>query len=307
MNIRTTGEILKEKRKLKNLKVQDIADFLEVTQPYVTLIENNEKRPSKNYLKEIKDVLRLTENEIKEIEEYEKFRRLPLEFQKKLEQLSENKNLKKEIKLGDLLKELREKKGYSLKKLENLSGVSQSYISDIENGIRGVVPKREKLDMILKTLNPNEEMKEKVINAYADALLTPEMKQIIKKDIRKIEKNNSLELSILLKQLRESRNITIKELSEKSGVNASTISEIERGANKAKVSTMEKICLGLNTNVEEREDIFLTLVPKDIKNKFIDMRKALTVSFPKGYSKLEKDEQKLIEALINTILKSKNI
>ncbi|MEJ6467304.1 helix-turn-helix domain-containing protein [Fusobacterium ulcerans] len=299
--------MLKEKRKLKNLKVQDIADFLEVTQPYVTLIENNEKRPSKNYLKEIKDVLRLTENEIKEIEEYEKFRRLPLEFQKKLEQLSENKNLKKEIKLGDLLKELREKKGYSLKKLENLSGVSQSYISDIENGIRGVVPKREKLDMILKTLNPNEEMKEKVINAYADALLTPEMKQIIKKDIRKIEKNNSLELSILLKQLRESRNITIKELSEKSGVNASTISEIERGANKAKVSTMEKICLGLNTNVEEREDIFLTLVPKDIKNKFIDMRKALTVSFPKGYSKLEKDEQKLIEALINTILKSKNI
>lgn len=161
--------------------------------------------------------------------------------------------------------------------------------------------------MILKTLNPNEEMKEKVINTYADALLTPEMKQIIKKDIRKIEKNNSLELSILLKQFRESRNITIKELSEKSGVNASTISEIERGANKAKVSTMEKICLGLNTNIEEREDIFLTLVPKDIKNKFIDMRKALTVSFPKGYSKLEKDEQKLIEALINTILKSKNI
>lgn len=271
------------------------------------MIENNEKRPSKNYLKKIKDVLRLTENEIKEIEEYEKFRRLPLEFQKKLEQLNENKNLKKEIKLGDLLKELREKKGYSSKKLENLSGVSQGYISDIENDIRGVVPKREKLDMILKTLNPNEEMKEKVINTYADALLTPEMKQIIKKDIRKIEKNNSLELSILLKQFRESRNITIKELSEKSGVNASTISEIERGANKAKVSTMEKICLGLNTNVEEREDIFLTLVPKDIKNKFIDMRKALTVSFPKGYSKLEKDEQKLIEALINTILKSKNI
>lgn len=267
------------------------------------MIENNEKRPSKKYLKEIKDILRLTENEIKEIEEYEKFRRLPLEFQKKLEQLSENKNLKKEIKLGDLLKELREKKGYSLKKLENLSGVSQGYISDIENDIRGVVPKREKLDMILKTLNPNEEMKEKVINAYADALLTPEMKQIIKKDIRKIEENNSLELSILLKQLRESRNITIKELSEKSGVNASTISEIERGANKAKVLTIEKICIGLNANKEEREDLFFTLLPKDIRNEFINMRKILTTSFPEKYFKLKKEEQELIEALIDLISK----
>ena len=80
--IRTTGDILREKRKLKNFKVQDIANFLEVTQPYITLIENNKKRPSKKYLKEIKDILRLTENKIKEIEEYKKFRRLSLESQK---------------------------------------------------------------------------------------------------------------------------------------------------------------------------------------------------------------------------------
>lgn len=267
------------------------------------MIENNEKRPSKNYLKEIKDVLRLTENEIKEIEEYEKFRRLPLEFQKKLEQLSENKNLKKEIKLGDLLKELREKKGYSLKKLENLSGVSQGYISDIENDIRGVVPKKEKLDMILKTLNPNEEMKEKVINAYADALLTPEMKQIIKKDIREIEKNNSLELSILLKQLRESRGLTIKELADLVGLGNGTIGEIERGKNKSKVATLEKISKALKLTKKEREDLFLTLVPKDIKNEFKNMQKVLTTSFLEKYFKLKKEEQDLIESLIDIIVK----
>ena len=159
------------------------------------------------------------------------------------------------------------------------------------------------LEDYLSIIETNEEMKEKVINAYADALLTPEMKQIIKKDIRKIEENNSLELSILLKQLRESRNITIKELSEKSGVNASTISEIERGANKAKVLTIEKICIGLNANKEEREDLFFTLLPKDIRNEFINMRKILTTSFPEKYFKLKKEEQELIEALIDLISK----
>lgn len=271
------------------------------------MIENNEKRPSKKYLKEIKDVLRLTENEIKEIEEYEKFRRLPLEFQKKLEQLNKNQNIKKEIKLGDLLKEIREKKGYSLKKLEKLSGVSQGYISDLENDAKGAIPKKDKLEALLKNLEPSEVIKEKIIKLYSEALLTPEMIKIIKKDAREIEKNNSLELGILLKQLREFRTITVKELSEKSGVNTSTISEIERGANKAKVLTIEKICIGLNANKEEREDLFLTLLPKDIRNEFANMRKVLTTSFPEKYFKLEKDEQKLIEALVDVILKNRNI
>lgn len=62
------------------------------------MIENNEKRPSKKYLKEIKDVLKLTENEIKEIEEYEKFRRLPLEFQEKIGQIDGIANFEQDIK-----------------------------------------------------------------------------------------------------------------------------------------------------------------------------------------------------------------
>lgn len=88
------------------------------------------------------------------------------------------------MKLGELLKQLRNQNNLSLKKLENLSGVSQGYISDVENDIRGVIPKKDKLDMILKALNPNEEMKKKIIDAYADALLTPEMKKIIKGNIK---------------------------------------------------------------------------------------------------------------------------
>lgn len=117
-----------------------------------------------------------------------------------------------------------------------------------------------------------------------------------------MEKSNSFELRILLKQLRESKDITIKELSKKSGVNASTISEIERGANKTRVSTIEKICLGLNASREEREDFFLTLVPKDIKKKFIELRENSLLA---RYQKLEKEEQIIIDNMINILLKNK--
>lgn len=78
-----------------------------------------------------------------------------------------------------------------------------------------------------------------------------------------------MELRILLKKLRESRNMTIKELSEKSEVNSSTISEIERGANKAKIPTLEKLSKGLNLNSKEREQLFATLLPEDIGRKII--------------------------------------
>lgn len=78
-----------------------------------------------------------------------------------------------------------------------------------------------------------------------------------------------MELRILIKKLREERNMTIKELALKSGLTPSSISEIERGANKGKVSTLEKICLGLGATPRERDLIFSTLLPNDIGNKLI--------------------------------------
>ena len=53
-------------------------------------------------------------------------------------------------------------------------------------------------------------------------------------------------LGITLKKLRESRNLTVKELAEKSGTGNGTIGNIERGANKATVKTLEKISLALS-------------------------------------------------------------
>ncbi|MGL5745415.1 MAG: LexA family transcriptional regulator [Cetobacterium sp.] len=81
--------------------------------------------------------------------------------------------------LGKLLKNLRNKKGYSLVKLQEISGVTQGYISDIENERKGVVPKKDKLEDILNALNPTEEEKEEIVKLYSELILTDEMLKIV--------------------------------------------------------------------------------------------------------------------------------
>lgn len=66
-----------------------------------------------------------------------------------------------EIIFGDYLKQLRKKRGYTLKQLAELSGVSDSQISRIELGTRGV-PKPENLKKLAAALDvPPESLLEK--------------------------------------------------------------------------------------------------------------------------------------------------
>lgn len=44
--------------------------------------------------------------------------------------------------LGEILKQLRNEKKLTLRKLEELSGVSQGYIGDLENENKNVIPKK---------------------------------------------------------------------------------------------------------------------------------------------------------------------
>lgn len=76
----------------------------------------------------------------------------------------------------------------------------------------------------------------------------------------------STKLAITLKKLREKRNLSIMALSEISGVGNGTIGNIERGANKGRIETLEKLSIGLNLSNEERAELFSCLVPEDIKS-----------------------------------------
>lgn len=82
--MRTTGEILKQKREMLGITAEKLGELTKVTQAYVTMTENNATKPSKAYLTNVKKILHITDLEQHEIEEYEEFRRLPEKVQKKL-------------------------------------------------------------------------------------------------------------------------------------------------------------------------------------------------------------------------------
>lgn len=84
-------------------------------------------------------------------------------------------------------------------------------------------------------------------------------------------KNNKL--GIILKKLRESRNMTVQELATKSETGVGTIGNIEAGANGARMSTLEKISEALELTQEERKEIFSCLLPKDLVAKLIKKEK----------------------------------
>ena len=53
---------------------------------------------------------------------------------------------------GEKLRKLRKEKGFSIRKLSELSGVAHSYLSQVETGKRGI-PKVETLEKIATGLN----------------------------------------------------------------------------------------------------------------------------------------------------------
>ena len=74
-----------------------------------------------------------------------------------------------------------------------------------------------------------------------------------------------MEMNILLKKMREEKGLTIKQLAEKSGVGNGTIGDIERGANKARPATLEKIAKALELTQQEKKDLFNSLLPENIR------------------------------------------
>ena len=59
-------------------------------------------------------------------------------------------------------------------------------------------------------------------------------------------------LSIVLKKLRESKNITIEDLAKKAGLGKGTVGDIETDRNKSTVKTLNKIAIALGLTAEEK-------------------------------------------------------
>lgn len=124
-----------------------------------------------------------------------------------------------------------------------------------------------------------------------------------------------MELRVILKKLRESRNMTIKQLSEKSGVGNGTIGDIERGVNKARTSTLEKLSNALKLTSEEKTQLFSSLLPEEVnrhkmtsreKNHYGDFMNEATMYFTD--SKIsEEDKKKVLDALTEVYFEAKQL
>lgn len=125
-----------------------------------------------------------------------------------------------------------------------------------------------------------------------------------------------MNLQITMKKMREAKGLTQMELSEKAVLGSSTIGEIERGMNASIVKTLEKIAKALKLNMEEKVELFLSMLPEDVSNYieskmkntnvFTPLEKTILLAFKEN--DLSSDfEKELLLNMMKEILKRNNI
>ncbi|MGG2971384.1 helix-turn-helix transcriptional regulator [Geobacillus stearothermophilus] len=97
---------------------------------------------------------------------------------------------------GSYIRQLREKKGYTVNQLSLYSGVSSAQISRIENGLRGV-PKPETIKKLSEALGHSYEDLMQAAG-YLDDNAQPKLPELTEKDERDIQK----ELEKIIKGLK---------------------------------------------------------------------------------------------------------
>ena len=125
-----------------------------------------------------------------------------------------------------------------------------------------------------------------------------------------------MNLQITMKKMRESKGLTQMELSEKAVLGSSTIGEIERGMNASTVKTLEKIAKALKLNMEEKVELFLSMLPEDVSdyieskmkntNVFTPLEKTILLAF-KENDLINDFEKELLLNMMKEILKRNNI
>ena len=123
------------------------------------------------------------------------------------------------------------------------------------------------------------------------------------------------ELAITLKKLRESKNMTIKELSEKANVGNGTIGDIETGRSKSSIKTLEKLSKAMLLNAEERNLLFASVIPNDVSINLVftnrekaQLEQVMSTAqhFFNDEMVSEEDKKKLSDSLLELFFDSKN-
>ena len=125
-----------------------------------------------------------------------------------------------------------------------------------------------------------------------------------------------MNLQVTMKRIREAKGFTQMELAKKAVLGSSTIGEIETGVNASTVKTIEKIAKALKLNMEEKVELFLSMLPEDVSNYieskmkntnvFTPLEKTILLAFKEN--DLSNDfEKELLLNMMKEILKRNNI
>lgn len=128
-------------------------------------------------------------------------------------------------------------------------------------------------------------------------------------------------LSIVLKKLRESRNITIIKLAELSGVGNGTIGDIERGKSNGSKKSLEKISNALKLNAKEKDELYSAYLGRNVDssldNRVLQLSKKDLSKYEKVINEAslffndedssDEDKQKVMMAINEMFFRSKEI
>ena len=185
--------------------------------------------------------------------------------------------------LGDYLKTIRKEKNITQKDLARELNISQSYLSDIENGRKNL------------SINTIERIAKKL--GVSIAYLTSDNTQLNK------EKNFN-ELGNFLRAFRESKNVTLRKLGLKINYSPTYISSVENGKKKnPSRKFLEAFIYGLTEEVgeiREAKNNVNILLGKDL---FGENEEILTVNqYERGYEAGYKEAKQLV---VQELMKNK--
>ena len=159
-------------------------------------------------------------------------------------------------------------------------------------------------DTYSKTVLPILHDKTKLSKYYRD-LCVKEVNKKLKVFHNRIERTINPEFGERIKQLREAKGMSLKDLEHVSGVTSSYVHRIEKGLRKPSVEKIEKLADALDADFKELLDLLNIGFILDDKNKKdeTDLVKFVKNNEIKiGNKKLSKDKKELLADILNEII-----
>lgn len=113
---------------------------------------------------------------------------------------------------------------------------------------------------------------------------------------------STIEIGRILRRLRKKKNITLKQLDDKTKLSTTYLSQLERGLRNPTIGVLERYCSAINIEIEE---VFSSFVRNINFKEHIDFEvKEDEIRFLESYRKLIQSEKDALLVIVNRLTKS---